>query len=107
MVTSKSAGEVAFVMADMADSIMSVEEVIVVINTRGVCLCVWSKSSGVKNETVTFQGFQAQDSPYVSTYSQIKEKMMMDDCYNAMKSYFATTKGQKEMEDDVECYTMP
>jgi hypothetical protein len=31
MVTSKSAGEVAFVMADMADSIMSVEEVIVVV----------------------------------------------------------------------------
>jgi len=30
-----------------------------------------------------------------------------DDCYNAMKSYFATTKGQKEMEDDVECYKMP
>jgi len=42
-----------------------------------------------------------------STYSQIKEKMMMDDCYNAMKSYFATTKGQKEMEDDVERYKMP
>jgi len=40
MVTSKSAGEVAFVMADMADSIMSVEEVIVVINKLVACLLV-------------------------------------------------------------------
>ena len=36
MVTSKSAGEVAFVMADMADSIMSVEEVIVVCRSMGM-----------------------------------------------------------------------
>jgi hypothetical protein len=37
----------------------------------------------------------------------VEKMMVMIARYNAMKSYFATTKGQKEMEDDVECYKMP
>lgn len=65
MVTSKSAGEVAFVMADMADSIMSVEEVIVVINnnTRVRVCCVGSKSSGVKIKRSHFKASKRKKIP--------------------------------------------